>query len=649
MKIPYQIVSVLSILCILLNGLNIAAPALGAEAEATCAVHEEYYFYCSFDSKNGYSERLSTHSIDIELSNQGIGVHDIEFALSTDENLRSLSPVVGISSTITNITKNGQILLLFQTEGEFSKLILVLNNTKQPFDPIDVATLPFGQTKHPITEEGSLMLDFWVNISQNVDTCSYNFQSSSNSGLRNLSLQYSDISFENVESDSFGSYLTIKNPSTGKGKMSFSASVNQISGNMHTEITASRTIQYTPIQCRKNDEVVQIDSSLTAVYYDFNDYEFSLQQNPDVYYGAEQSYFLSFTALPQFSLRIDSSGREQIDSLKFDRSPTEFTVSKTTYVGEPCYEFIFEFDQPTNCSFILNLKSKEWLINSENMTIDKIPNSVKEVYLSPSSSKDGDEFSTQDEFVQQWASELASNQTNPYAIAYKIYENLTNTLSFPENWRQLDENKTFRENVNETLKLRLGVCRHFAKAYASLCICSGIPARTVEGTAFSFGDMRKKNHEWSEIYLPGYSWVTVDASWNQSFLLDLKHARTTFWSYVNGTLDVSPLNSSQEIEEGMESVDTMTSLILLCEQYIDENYEAAILLDRASLYARLGKNYEALIYVGEAYALSNTIAQQNEGAADCGYVLMGIGIAFGAFITIIGFKLISRRPKRFGG
>lgn len=67
---------------------------------------------------------------------------------------------------------------------------------------------------------------------------------------------------------------------------------------------------------------------------------------------------------------------------------------------------------------------------------------------------------------------------------------------------------------------RRGYCTYFAGALTVLCRASGIPARVVEGftagerrgSSFSYLVRESNAHAWTEIWVPGWGWATVDAT-----------------------------------------------------------------------------------------------------------------------------------------
>lgn len=74
--------------------------------------------------------------------------------------------------------------------------------------------------------------------------------------------------------------------------------------------------------------------------------------------------------------------------------------------------------------------------------------------------------------------------------------------------------------VEETLKLKRGVCQDFAHLMIAICRVKGIPARYISGYHFigdlqgGHADFEQASHAWIEAYVPGIGWVGFDPTNN---------------------------------------------------------------------------------------------------------------------------------------
>jgi hypothetical protein len=596
--------------------LSAVLPSLAAKAEPvpefTCDIRDEFSYYSAYSLSGENEKTLGSHIVDIEFMNVGAGNHEITIVLSTREKLIFIRPLSALGDSPTNSSQTGKISVTAKSNGDYFGLQIGLNNTENPFDPINVATLPIAQNEHPLNSQGQLSFELSINNSEPIDSCDFTFSPLTYGDFRieNLRLVSTNLQYEGIDySGYYSAYCSLENVSKGNGRMRFDASVNSLSGTVNVEATAvNRRLLCTPVECYFDGKSVNA-SEYTQARYSTGDYMFHLQQEPTYYYGEEAQYCLNFTVPQTFELRIDAENREKIEYLVLNALPNSFSVSSVDFLGdEPCYVFTFNMNPDSRCLLGLDLKSKGWFLDPENMSLAEIPVAIREKYLNSSVSFYCEDFDTDDPYVQEWASQVSGDQTNPFMIADSIFQNITRSLQFLPNWREL-EGQSFNESVFQILNARTGVCRHFARAYAALCICSGLPARTVIGTAFSYlNETCKKNHEWVEVYMPGYGWITMDPAWGQEFLLDDKHASITYWNYAQGSLNVTSANATLSAQARLDSKSIMTYLLKSCEQIVNEsqnNQKAEILIDQAKLLVDQGKIHEALINIARACVLAS--------------------------------------------
>jgi hypothetical protein len=494
------------------------------------------------------------------------------------------------------------------TSDSWCRLLIGLNQTQEFVDPIDFIGLPLGQNTHAINKQGQLSLMFWFNTSGFVEDCTFYLSPQNDVKIEHLELMNAGFQMHDLYySYSGGASFSLSNVTKGNRQMVINTVVNSLHGAIGLEVSAILTRLSIPVECYLDGSRVVANEAAVA-YYHIDDYEFSFAEDSFYFYGEESTYCLNFTAPKDFFLRVDASSREEIDYIIFDTFPQDFSVIQTTTLDEPCYQFTFKASSAFNCCLGLSLKRKGWFISPENMSLTSIPLNIKDRYLNPLSSPDGNYFDTNTIFVQQWARQLTNNETNPYIIAFSIFQNITKTLHYPSDWRTLEQKNAFNESVSQVLKSGNAVCRHFARAYTALSICSGLPARTVIGTGFGLlNETWKKNHEWVEVYFPGYGWVTIDPAWGQFCILSEGHAKVTYWNYVEDSLNVTSIENTFRTRAKASSKNLMSYLIQSCRTQLKhkslEIEESEVLLDQASTLAASGSVHEALLYVARAYVL----------------------------------------------
>lgn len=83
--------------------------------------------------------------------------------------------------------------------------------------------------------------------------------------------------------------------------------------------------------------------------------------------------------------------------------------------------------------------------------------------------------------------------------------------------------------VEETLKLKRGVCQDFAHLMIAVCRSKGIPARYVSGYHFigdlqgGHADYEQASHAWIEAYIPNIGWMGYDPTNNG--LIDWRYVK----------------------------------------------------------------------------------------------------------------------------
>ena len=136
-------------------------------------------------------------------------------------------------------------------------------------------------------------------------------------------------------------------------------------------------------------------------------------------------------------------------------------------------------------------------------SVKDIPSEIKQKYL-----KDGDKYQINDPFIKDLAKKIAGTETNPYWIARKVFEYLTNNLSYNlkpvGGWNP----------APTVLKRGTASCSEYTYSMIALCRTLGVPARYVGAVSLRGDDASYDDvfHRWSEIYLPPYGWIPFDAN-----------------------------------------------------------------------------------------------------------------------------------------
>jgi len=134
-------------------------------------------------------------------------------------------------------------------------------------------------------------------------------------------------------------------------------------------------------------------------------------------------------------------------------------------------------------------------------TLDDIPADIRERYTA-----DGSRYRIESPYIQETAKQIVGDEKNPYWMARKIYDYITDHLEY-----EMIGGWDIPEVV---LKRGSGSCSEYTFSFVALCRAAGVPAR-YQGSIVVRGDdasIDEAFHRWAQIYLPNYGWVPVDAN-----------------------------------------------------------------------------------------------------------------------------------------
>lgn len=145
-------------------------------------------------------------------------------------------------------------------------------------------------------------------------------------------------------------------------------------------------------------------------------------------------------------------------------------------------------------------------------------------------------------------------ERDPYRVALHIRQFLMNTATYALDVPVPPDDVDF---VAWFLETREGYCVYFATALTMLCRLAGIPARYVEGyyapPPETEGVERiltaRQAHAWTEVYIAGIGWITMDA--------------TPGIAHVDPLLPSPPITPSEPSEPSLEPTDVPTPVLTI--------------------------------------------------------------------------------------
>ena len=114
------------------------------------------------------------------------------------------------------------------------------------------------------------------------------------------------------------------------------------------------------------------------------------------------------------------------------------------------------------------------------------------------------------------AAEITAMADTPFEKAMALQNYLTRNYKYSLDVGEHPENIDFVTSF--LLDTRKGYCTYFASAMTVLCRMAGLPARYVEGYLAEPNEHGEalvtglNAHAWTEVYFPGFGWLTFDAT-----------------------------------------------------------------------------------------------------------------------------------------
>jgi len=637
---------------LIILALNFSSPLTYVKSSSNLLprvdVYEEFDCTCYYTITGGYQERDS-HGISVIASNlQETIQHNLTVVVQTKEKLRNTGPEWAKPQ---NHSLDGGYLISAAFKAPEIHLYISLTGCNESYpDPFDLLILPEGAPLLPIETNGRLTLDVSLTSHEAISNADISVVSPSFSAIREC-LAISDLEIERQQG---GTDFTWRIPSipAGNHRVRFETTYNALTGDVGVKLSCQMPEKTTlPVFCYLDEKQVDFSKKI-LLNYRTSAIEFARAVVPWIYgYTTFSRYLFSFTSPQEFSLRIDAGGREKIDSILLSSNVKDIRVAETEAYDNACYNITFITDKPSESLIGLVLNDKVWFTIPNNIRFANIPKEILEKYTDPSSLQDNQYIDKDSSIVQLWSRQVAGEEKNPYRIAYLLYQNLTFTLNYTKSYEEFQYENEF---ASTTLRNRAGVCRHFARAFAALCMASKLPVRTVIGTGLAMlGEIHKKNHEWNEVFFPGYGWVTIDVmSWDFGRLSD-SHMVYTFWQYIQDRMNVS--QSEKELMEAREnSAATLSRLASIVDKKLDDLSERAAilpsvnimkliedsrtLLREANFLAYRSLIHEALLKISRAYL---SLAKVQSCLDLLSATILGVTLLCGVAIVVV-WKIVRK-------
>jgi len=591
---------VISLILILFIQLPLPAKCQANGNESVIRIYDEFHYESHYNLTTGYLEKPNLHSLLLDADGLSEGTHNLTTLLHTKEAIRSIDAYY-VNGDIQNRSDSEKNYVTAIFDGTGCEFYLFFTQVDSFNDPLNLLIVPSDTDLFSLDNDGRLILGTWLNASRQVNSVSVGISSTTypSPNIEEFTVK-TDLDVDQKSRDS----VHFKNVPQGSHYLEFEVVYNGLKGNFHLSAYASEiSCSSFPIDCYLDGMATPFTKNLVS-QYSTRSVDFLNSVVPWVFgYSDPEYYTLNYTSPDVLALRIDAMSREKIEFFLLDSEINDLSIEPAEVYGNPCYQINLRLKSHSKNSLGLMMYKKLWFLRPSAVRLREIPGYMRETYTNPSSSFDGSFIDVNNPLVQSWAKQVVGNETNPYLVANLIFQNLTHTVKYSKEYEQF---RLFDEAASSTLKNKEGVCRHFARAFAALCMASKLPVRTIAGTGFGrLNETWKKNHEWNEIYLPKYGWVTVDPTWTEFGQLSGGHALGTLWQYIEGTLNVTKTPEEFRIEAKNETRKTLWQLINICNDKAsnlgvhDEKYD--LLLEQARMSMENGYVHEALLALSKMY------------------------------------------------
>ncbi len=147
--------------------------------------------------------------------------------------------------------------------------------------------------------------------------------------------------------------------------------------------------------------------------------------------------------------------------------------------------------------------------------------------------------------ISNQTQKLIGNETRPLKIAEVLYDYIIRNLHYDY---ERAENREYEfMSASEIMEKGSGVCSDYSILYTAMLRSAGIPARLAAGIPvytilYETGRELDVGHAWVEIKIPGYGWVPVDITaeesfWTDNYFLDIVTERGPGYIYEHTTMD----------------------------------------------------------------------------------------------------------------
>ncbi|EKE00439.1 MAG: Transglutaminase protein, partial [uncultured bacterium] len=229
-----------------------------------------------------------------------------------------------------------------------------------------------------------------------------------------------------------------------------------------------------------------------------------------------------FTQIQEIALPADKSDQQKVYFKSIDPAPIRVREDRDGNI-------LASFQIPSKDTLEVKVTGSARILGRQiapsfGSKINKLPGDLVSKYT-----KTQKYWETNSEEIETISNSLLSKDASVSVNAGKAYEYVINTLDYDFNLAKLSSVE--RKGAINSLKTPAeSACMEFTDLFVAITRAMGIPARELNGYAFSSaesltpisinltsGDLL---HSWAEFYDPEYGWVAVDPTWGATSGMD---------------------------------------------------------------------------------------------------------------------------------
>lgn len=263
-------------------------------------------------------------------------------------------------------------------------------------------------------------------------------------------------------------------------------------------------------------EIILKDIGITASFGIFQTVNFNLK------YTLKNDS--KFPAVQEIALPPEIKNVQQVYFLKITPQPLKIYPD-----GDGNYMATFKLkpQQTLNVEAIGTAKIYSRQIDpSKGGSFNDIPKDLSDLYLKPMKY-----WETDSQEVREISLKLKKSDQNVAANAKYIYDYVINNFKY--DFSVITKDNIIRQGAKNAIKNKTSkdfACMEFTDIFIAMARSMGIPAREIDGFAFSNAEKNKPLtvnlrggdllHAWPEFYDPNLGWVQIDPTWGNTSGID---------------------------------------------------------------------------------------------------------------------------------